>query len=326
MRFEFVPQDYHMKLENIGSVAVDAKDNVYVAVRGGSVPLVVFDRDGRYLRHMGGELNVRNAHDVHVDRDQNVFLLDGARHVVYKLDPDGKLIMTLGTLDRPAEDSGAINGDYKTVRRAGSPFNAPTKVTTAPGGDIYVADGYGNCCVHRFSAKGEHILSWGAPGDAPGALQIPHGICVEEQNGNVYVADRENFRIQIFSREGKLLNIWEDIHRPTDVCISGDYVYVSELGTLLFTDNITYDYRTRREHSKIRVFDKTGKEQARIGTADGGQAGSFFAVHGMCVDSEGCVWAAEVNNWDYASFFTAWPGGVGMPTGRHAGLQKFRTV
>jgi DNA-binding beta-propeller fold protein YncE len=324
MKYSVQTMDWQMGLSNVGGVAVDAEDNVYVAVRAPMTPIVVFDREGNFIRDIGTGMGVQNAHGIHVDREQNVYLVDGNRHVVHKFAQDGRLLLTLGNLDKPSLDSGAINGDYKTIKQAGSPFYSPAKVSTNKEGDIYVSDGYGNCCIHRFSPEGELILSWGAPGDEPGAFRIPHGIGVDWETGDVYVADRENLRMQVFDGEGHLKAIWEQMHRPTDVFIRDGLVYVSELGELLFTDNVCYDLHAHRQFSQVRVFDKNGRELTQIGTANGGAAGSFLGAHGICADSRGDVYVCEVNNWDIYSAFAAWPGGEGMPVGRHPALQKFK--
>lgn len=326
MRFELIKKDYKMKLDNIGGVAVDSKDNVYIALRAPTTPIIVFNKDGNYIDSMGSELNVQNAHGICVDAQDNVFIVDGARQVVHKLSNTGKHLMTLGNLDTPSLESGAINGDFKTVKRGGPPFYNPTKVSTSSSGDIYVADGYGNARIHHFSKDGKLIKSWGEPGCKPGEFNIPHGLGVDQDNNDVYVCDRENLRIQIFDGDGNLKNIWRDSWRPTDVYIRGDYVYVSELGELLFTDNVLYNPLYHRHHSQLRVFDKAGNELAQIGTPDGGQPGSFLGAHGICADSQGSIYSCEVNNWSWHDTYAAWPGGVGAPTCIHPSLQKFEKI
>lgn len=323
MEFQFVSHDFHMRLENIGAVAVDAQDNLYVCVRGGDTPLVVFDREGTFLRGLGREMGVVNPHCVRVDPQNNIWLIDCARHIVYKMDQEGEVLMTLGKIDQPSWDSGVINGDYRTIQRPGSPFNGPARLAIAPDGDLYVADGYHNCCVHHFSPDGTLLHSWGAPGDAPGSFCVVHSVFVDPENKDVYVADRENRRVQIFTSEGMLKAIWPDLHRPTDICIHDGYVYVSELGEFLFTDAIQYDYHIHRHHSQVRVFTKDGVEVGQIGSEEIGAPGTFFAAHCLCLDSRGDLYVGEVNNWDLYSLFTAWPGGVGMPRDRHPGVQKF---
>ena len=87
--------------------------------------------------------------------------------------------------------------DYRTITQGGGPFNHPTNLALGPGGEMYVADGYGNCRVHKFSPEGELLHSWGEPGEGPGQFNLPHGVGVD-RSGRVAVADRENDRVQFF--------------------------------------------------------------------------------------------------------------------------------
>jgi len=178
--------------------------------------------------------------------------------------------------------------------------------------------------VHHYSKDGKHIKSWGSPGDGPGEFNIVHGIGIDRQNNDVYVCDRENERVQIFDAGGKLKAIWNDIWRPTDICIRGDLAYVAELGHLLYIDNVLYEPGTRHRHSQCRVFDKhTGKELAQIGTADSGAKGSFWTAHGICLNSKGELLVSEVSI-PYADLWVAYPEGKGVSSKFHPSLQKFR--
>ena len=112
--------------------------------------------------------------------------------------------------------------------RLQAPFNHPADACVAPSGEIYVADGYGNSSVHRFSADGEYISSFGSPGRGPGQFVVPHSIRVS-RDGRVYVADRENHRVQVFTSEGEFLAEWTDFKCPMGVHIDADQVvYVTD--------------------------------------------------------------------------------------------------
>jgi len=119
------------------------------------------------------------------------------------------------------------------VLRAGGPFNMPSGIVPSPFGDLYVSDGYRNCRVHRFSASGALISSWGNPGKtAPNEFHVPHDLWVDKQ-GVVYVCDRDNSRIQVFSATGELKAIWTypEMHRPTSIWLEA--VSVSALAASL---------------------------------------------------------------------------------------------
>lgn len=321
MKFEFVPTQYEMNLDNVSGVALDSRDNLYLSIRA-RTPVVVFDKAGAFVRAFGTDM-MKNAHGIAVDGEGNVLVVDRDQHCVFQFDPEGELKMTLGTPGQPSE-TGAINGDYKTVRRGGAPFNLPSKVAVGPGGDLFVADGYANARIHRFDRHGRLLCSWGEPGPGPGQFRIAHGVGVDPDTGDVYVGDRENERIQVFTPDGALKAIWNDIFRPTDIFVRDGYVYVAELGYLLFVDNVCFKPGQKTQHSVVRVFDRQGREQARLGTRDIGADGSFFGAHGVHLDSRGDLYVSEVQWWLYG--WAAWPRELPRPSGFHPLLQKFRRV
>src|SRR5262249_56218356 len=140
-----------------------------------------------------------------------VWCRDERGHVGRKFSADGKLLQTLGS-GQPA-DTGIEGMDYRTITRPGPPFNMPTNVAIAPGGELYITDGYGNARVHKFSAEGKLLFSWGEAGDGPGQFNLPHGSAIERA-GRGFVAGREKRRLPRFSHSGKFLNTWDTKHRP----------------------------------------------------------------------------------------------------------------
>ena len=115
-------------------------------------------------------------------------------------------------------NTGATSIDFRSIKQAGPPFHFPTNLALSPTGDLYVSDGYGNARIHRFSPEGKLLHSWGAPGGGPGEFHVPHGIAIDRQ-GTVYVADRENSRIQLFTPDGQFLSEWTDVARPCEIFI-----------------------------------------------------------------------------------------------------------
>ena len=209
------------------AVAVDSKDRVFVFNRG-EHPVMVFGPDGKFLYSWGEGVFVR-AHGISVGADNSIFCTDDHDHTVRKFTPEGKLLLTLGTRGRPS-DTGATSMDYRTIKHAGPPFHFPTNCAFSPGGDIYVSDGYGNARIHKFAPDGRLLLSWGEPGNGPGQFHVPHGIAVG-RDGTVYVADRENCRLQLFSGNGLYLTEWTDVVRPCQLTMDAQgFVYVAELG------------------------------------------------------------------------------------------------
>jgi DNA-binding beta-propeller fold protein YncE len=296
----------------VAGVATDSRDRVFVFNRGDH-PLMVFDADGTFLTSWGEGVFVR-PHGITIGPDDAVYCTDDTDHSVRKFTPDGELLLTLGTRGR-ASDTGATSMDYRTIRRAGPPFHYPTNLAISPAGDLYVSDGYGNARVHRFSADGRLVSSWGEPGAGPGQFHVPHGIAID-RDGIVYVADRENSRIQLFSPEGDFLREWTGIARPCQVFIVGDLVYVAELGYRAGMWPGTQPPHPDATGGRMSILDLKGKVQARWGGGDAPcAAGDFFAPHDVCIDSRGAIYVGEV----------VWSAGASrgvVPADCHA-LQKF---
>jgi DNA-binding beta-propeller fold protein YncE len=276
----------------VAAVATDSRDRVFVFNRG-ERPVVIFDRDGTCQAAWGTGLFTR-PHGIFIDPDDCVFCTDDLDHTVRKFTPDGTLLFTLGTSGQPSE-TGASSVDYRTIVRAGPPFHYPTNLALAPTGEIYISDGYGNARIHKFSTDGRLLHSWGEPGSGPGQFQVPHGIAVDA-DGTVYVADRENSRVQLFTGDGTYLSSWTDVARPCQVCIdaSGD-VYVAELGFRAGMWPGTTAPTANATGGRLSIFDRRGQLQARWGGGDDPCApGDFFAPHDVCVDSCGDIYVAEV--------------------------------
>lgn len=274
------------------AVATDSQNLVYVFNRG-EHPVMVFNRGGTFLRSWGEGLFAR-PHGIFIGPDDAVYCTDDLDHTVRKFTPDGRLVLTLGTSGKPS-DTGATSVDYRTILRAGSPFHYPTNVALTSTGEIYVSDGYGNARVHKFSSDGRLIFSWGEPGKGPGQFQVPHGIGVD-RHGTVYVADRENSRIQLFAPDGKFLSEWTDVARPCQVCIdAAGNVYVAELGFRAGMWPGTTAPFADAPGGRVSIFNRQGQLQARWGGGENPCApGEFFAPHGIWVDSRGDIYVAEV--------------------------------
>jgi DNA-binding beta-propeller fold protein YncE len=274
------------------AVACDSRDRVFLFARGPR-PVLVFDRDGRFLASWGEGLFAR-AHGICIGPDDTVYCTDDFDHTVRAFSPEGTPRFTLGTSGRPS-DTGAVGMDYRTIRRSAGPFNYPTNLAIAPSGDFYIADGYGNARVHRFSADGRLLHSWGEPGRGPGQFNVPHGIAVDS-DGTVYVADRENSRVQRFNAAGEYIDEWTDVARPCQVFTGGDgAVYVAELGFRAGRWPGTGSAEPGAPGGRVSIFDRQGVLQARWGGGDRPcEPGDFFAPHDICVDRHGAIYVAEV--------------------------------
>ena len=274
------------------AVAVDAEDRVYVFHRG-ERPVMIFAPDGRYLDSWGGGLFVR-PHGITIGPDGSVYCTDDTDHTVKKFSPRGELLQVLGTSGRPS-DTGATSIDFRTIQHSGPPFHFPTNVAFGPEGELYVSDGYGNARIHKFTPDGRLILSWGEPGDQPGQFRVPHGIAVDRY-GHVWVADRENSRIQCFNANGEFRHQWTNIARPCQLAFDRDgNVCVAELGYRAGMWPGTTAPSPDAAGGRVSVFNPNGELLARWGGGDNPTApGDFFAPHDIAIDSRGDLYVAEV--------------------------------
>ena len=245
-------------------VATDSQDRVYVFQRQGP-PVLVFESDGHFFDSWTRRNGLpADAHHIHIGPDDTVYLTDRDSHMVLAYDTEGELLWSMGTRDEAAMQA---------------PFNHPADACVAPSGEIYVADGYGNSSVHRFTGEGEHISSFGSPGSGPGQFRVPHSIRVST-DGRVYVADRENHRVQVFTADGEFLTEWTDFKCPMGVHIdSNQVVYV--------TDQIP----------RISLYTLDGELLTRGRTFEG--------MHQVYTDTQGSIYGIDTANQRVQKFIRA---------------------
>ncbi len=302
---------------DVAGVATDSQDRVYVFNRGDH-PVIVYDREGRFLASWGEGLFTR-PHGITIKGDL-VYCADDTDHTVRKLSLTGELLMTLGTAHHPSDTGYAAAGpsNLLSIKRGAGPFNRPTRLSAAPNGELYVSDGYGNARVHRFSASGDLIQSWGEPGSGPGQFNLPHSVWVHS-DGRVFVCDRENDRVQIFDPAGTLLTTWTNVTRPGDLFIDGQgTVYLGEMAWRAGDSSMAGRHLPETRPAQISVRDLDGNLLTRWGGPDPCQPGSFASPHGLWVDSHGDLYVAEVTHTALSR------DGLWHP-GCHS-LQKFRRV
>ena len=275
------------------AVAVNAADDVYVFNRG-EHPVIVMDRNGKFLRSWG-DGTFGSAHGVAIDPAGDVYCTDAGDHTVRKFTPDGRLLLTLGEKDK------------SSARLSGKPFNRPTQVAVDPrSGEIYVSDGYSNAAVHKFTPDGRHLFSWGDSGTDPGEFNTVHNIAVD-RDGLVYVADRENQRVQVFDGDGKFQAQWKNLAKASCITIGVNggeqFAYVGEMYAGLPENPTGWgNWTGKRLGPRVTVLDLQGNVKARVGDQPIGEAtGQFFAPHGIAVDSRGDIYVAEVSYSIYGS-------------------------
>ena len=276
-----LPEGWTFK--EVPDVVVDSQDRVYVFSRG-EHPMIVFEPDGNFVTSWGEELFTR-PHGLTLGPDETLYCVDDLGHCVYKCSLDGEVLMTIGTPGKPAP------------RLSGEPLNQPTKVAFAPGtGELYVSDGYGNGRVHKYSSDGQYLFSWGQHGTDPGQFNLVHSIATDGE-GRVYIADRENHRVQVFDDQGSYLEQWNNLHRPCGLHIQGELAFIGQLPTALA---VNADYPNLG--ACVGIYDLMGRRLARLGDVRRGEGpGQFIAPHSVAVDSRGDVYVGEVSWADYGS-------------------------
>lgn len=199
------------ELGMISSVDVDRHGNIYLLQRGEKAdPVVVIDPSGHVLRSWGRGL-YKIPHSIRIDPAGNVWTTDAESSTVLKFTPKGRKLLQIEV------------GEQPTGRK--SRFVGTTDIAFGPHGHLFIADGYGNARVLEYSADGKRIRQWGTPGDGPGQFHLPHGIAIDRDN-IIYIADRENGRIQKFDLAGKFLGEWP-LGRTYAVRAAGDVIWAA---------------------------------------------------------------------------------------------------
>ncbi len=168
-------------------------------------------------------------HGIHVDVEGTIWIADAYQHVVLKYSPSGSLISCIGVPYVPA------------LAHFGEPFNMPTGVATTPDGEIFVSDGYGNARIHRFDRSSRLLSSWGGRGTEAGMFAVPHFIEYEQGADTLWVCDRENDRIQIFTREGEFVTAISEFSYPNDIAFHGDAAVIAHKAGVSIIDKNSHD-------------------------------------------------------------------------------------
>ena len=202
---------------------------------------------------------------------------------------------------------------------SGEPFHRCTHTALSPKEEIYVSDGYGNARVHKYSPDGKLLMSWGEPGTGEGEFNIVHNIGCDA-DGWVYVADRENHRVQVFDGNGKYETQWKNLHRPCGLYMPYGHQPICYIGEVGPSAAVSRDIPNLGP--RVSIVDHEGKLIGRFGdTPAGTELGKFLAPHGLEVDSRGDIYVGEVS-------WSAWPQiypGKPHPADLRS-LQKFEKV
>ena len=265
----------------VSGVAVDRRGRIWSLDRG-DVPVQVFDREGQLLQAWG-QGRFRRPHQIELDRQGNVWVVDAGAHVVSKFTAEGKPLLTLGTPGTPGDDN--------------RHFNQPTDLAITPQGHLFVSDGYGNNRVVHFDADGRYVHSWGYLGSGPGQFSLPHAIAIDSRE-RLYVADRNNARVQVFDQRGAFLAQWCNLVVPWHIEIArDDSVYVCGSSPMRWgklplpgvvlgvppKDQLVMRLDTAGRVRELWTF-PLGKDRA----------GELEWVHGLAVDVRGDLYLGDI--------------------------------
>ena len=303
-------------------VATNSRGHIFVYTRTGSASvslgnnrafvrsasrLFEYDQNGKFVKEIGqGLYAFVFAHTVRVDPQDNIWVVDEGSNMVIKFGPDGRVLMTMGRKPEaiavptvrvtppgpPAGGAGAGQGAAappvpQGVGVPGDNFNRPTDVAWDAAGNIFVSDGYGNSRVAKFDRNGKFIKSWGHRGTGPGEFNLLHTIATDAQ-GNVYVGDRSNRRIQVFDNDGNFKTQFLNVGAPWAICITpGPHQY-------LYSSNS--NGTASMEDGEIYKMELDGRIVGKFGTA-GKMLKEFGSVHEIDCRRENELYVGEITNW-----------------------------
>jgi hypothetical protein len=284
-----LPRSMAREWETTHGVCVDEEGLVYIKQQGhaGKAPMdtiIVFDPKGKFIRSFGKDF-YPGGHGIDVrkeGKEEFLYLCDVAHATVAKMTLKGDYVWRLG----PPKELDVYDKGQKY---------APTNLAFAPDGGFYVGDGYGSHYIHQYDKDAKWVRTWGGAGSAPGRMQTPHGIWLDDRPGrkpSLVVADRANARLQYFTLDGKHIGFVKEVSFPAHFDIRGDVLLVPDL------------------HARVSLFDKDNKVIAHLGydpewtkkALDGfkmranpaqWEAGRFIHPHDACYDHDGNIYVAE---------------------------------
>lgn len=269
----------------MSGIAIDADDRVWTLNRG-ATPVQVFDRDGTLVDSWGEGAFVM-PHQIRIGPDGSIWIADAGSHVVQKFTTAGELLLTLGTSGVAGDDSTHLDG--------------PTDVAITPAGEIFVADGYGNNRVVHFDPAGRYLTAWGRLGAARGEFSLPHAIALDSR-GRLYVADRNNARVQVFDQSGRFLDEWRDLLVPWNLWITDrDELYACGSSPMRWPGRLPIPgvvLGVAPKDQLVMRFDPDGRMRAlwTFPMPDGGEPhpGELNWVHAIAVDSHGHLFLGDI--------------------------------
>jgi peptidylamidoglycolate lyase len=275
------------KLSQPTGIGIDKDDHIFVFHRTGrkwtepfpdslisvNTILELDNKSGRIINSWGANHFIM-PHGLTVDKQNNIWVTDVALHQIFKFSHDGNLLMRLGVAKMPGNDS--IH------------FNLPTDIAVADDGTFYVSDGYGNSRVVKFSSSGKYIKAWGGYGNKPGEFIIPHGIAID-QNNTLYVADRQNNRVQLFDTSGNFLKELKNDRKveqlPSIAIDNSNHLFAIDYDPTNGADSLV-------KGSTIFEFDSSHAHNHFGAAGSANRTSCWF--HDIAIDSKGNIYVGDI--------------------------------
>lgn len=308
-----------MYLGEVSGVAVNSKGHVFVFSRGNTsgpaygaaaAQLLEFDSHGDYLREIGHNLYAWSfAHTVKIDAQDNIWVTDKGSDLVIKFDLEGRVAMVFGRKQEASDEhTGPLAHPKPPLPPVDGMFRQVTDVAWDAEGNAYISDGYINSRIAKVDKSGDWLMSWGEPGNGPGQFSTPHSIAVDAQ-GNVYVADRGNRRIQVFDGNGKFLRqITIDVPAPAGArpaignlpanpaALKGTMAPGAPWAICITPGPHQVLYSSDAYPGRIYKLSLDGKVLGVLGQS-GKQLKQFGWIHEIACPSENQLYVAELLNW-----------------------------
>ena len=285
-----VDADWPKRTENtpwsdMPGVAIDISGDIWCYTR--TQPAIqVYSPQGDLVKSWETEAN-STAHQIKIDKEGNIWLADVGLHLVRKFTREGKELLRIGTKGEPGRDK--------------THLNKPTDMAIASNGDIYISDGYGNARIVHCDKNGQFIKSWGTLGNTDGRFSIPHAIAIDSKD-NIYIADRNNVRVQVYDTEGQLKASWKNIVVPWGFCITpNDEIWVCGSTPMKWRFDPKYPGAPLGCPPKDQVFmqfrpDGKLQQMWSVPKATDGKErpGELNWVHCLAVDKHGNIYAGDI--------------------------------
>jgi 6-bladed beta-propeller len=308
----------NLYLGEVTGVAVNSKRHIFVLSRGNTTgpayaaaaaQLLEFDPNGEFIREIGKNLYAWSfGHSVRVDRNDNIWAIDKGSDMVIEFSPQGKVLMVFGRKQEASdEETAPLKHPSPPLPAEDGRFRQVTDVTWDPAGNIFISDGYINSRVAKIDKNGNWIKSWGERGDKPGEFNTPHNIAADAQ-GNIYVADRFNRRIQVFDGDGKFLRaITVDVpfdpnsrpaigNKPDPNAKSGTFAPGAPWTVCITPGPNQVLFTSDAYPGRVYKLSLDGKVLGVLGES-GKQLKQFGWIHEIACPSEDEIYVAELLNW-----------------------------